>query len=838
MTIDTIDFDQTLAGEERTLLAGRYRVVRQLGQGGMGSVWLAEDMKLDGFKVAIKMLPSVLVNNKRAYMQVKAEALVSLKLSHPNIVPVRAFEEENGNPFLVMDYIDGQTLDDWLGEKGKLTEEETVRLLKPIADALDYAHGQGVVHRDVKPGNVMIAKDGTPYVLDFGIAREIQETMTRVTGKLSSGTLIYMSPEQLKGAASKPAQDVYSFAAMAYECLTGQPPFVRGQIEYQILEEQPKPLDTAIGIGRAVMAGLAKMPAERPPDCASILSQRVAKTRQPGAPRAAWGFRRWAIAVGLVIVLAVGWGVWQQVERWSEMRRIEQSQRESAEAAGGRARDVVVKLQAVAGDDGFAERLASVERRCDEAKSLVGRRAYLAAKDLYGEVVSDGEKVLEDDRLRADARLHKERAQGFKKSGLNEGARDDAVRPWAFAEAQYADGVRQYAAHDFALAMQLFAEAENGYSNALVVAREIREQRAVEAARRKEEARKDAVAGIRRLADEKMSACRTVDGSDGFAERVEACVTAHDAAAALYDKSEWEAAAAAYTNAVVACEKVLALEGSRAAAKVKREKMMADCRTARADGAETHAKTIFGGAVALMKQSVADYTAQRFDAAAKLYEKASARFAAASQQTRKEKARLAQIEAEKERAARARQAELERQKELERQRQAAEAEKERRRQRIVGRWKAHTRHVAVFDEGLTQTSHTEETMEFYADGSLTHTDRCMSFNGEPCNWGESKNTGRWRWKGDVLEIHYDSGSRKDFTDEFELRWSGDDSFVLRYADVDKARRNLERRNSSSQKFLAYGYDSNGNLVMRIKSETLFDTTLLTTTISPERFERQ
>ena len=253
------------------VLAGRYRVIRQLGQGGMGSVWLAEDEKLDGFKVAIKMLPSVLVCNKRAYAQVKAEALVSLKLSHPNIVTVRAFEEEGGNPFLVMDYIDGQTLDDYLAEKGKLTEEETVKLLKPVAAALDYAHAQGVVHRDVKPGNVMIRKDGTPFVLDFGIAREIQETMTRVTGKLSSGTLLYMSPEQLNGDAPKPAQDIYSFAAMAYECLKGDPPFCRGQIEYQIIHNAPEPIPNGNQLGENVLRGLSKDPGSRPGMCLKLL---------------------------------------------------------------------------------------------------------------------------------------------------------------------------------------------------------------------------------------------------------------------------------------------------------------------------------------------------------------------------------------------------------------------------------------------------------------------------------------------------------------------------------------------------------------------------------------
>ena len=197
MTYDTINDAVTMQGGEGTLLAGRYRIIRQLGTGGMGSVWLAEDTQLDNKLFAIKMLPSILVSNKRAYRQLKDEALVAMKLTHPNIVTLRAFEENGGNPFLVMDYVDGQTLDDYLAEKGKLSEDETIRLLKPVAAALDYAHGEGVVHRDVKPANVMVRKDGHPFILDFGIAREIQETMTRVTGKLSSGTLLYMSPEQL-----------------------------------------------------------------------------------------------------------------------------------------------------------------------------------------------------------------------------------------------------------------------------------------------------------------------------------------------------------------------------------------------------------------------------------------------------------------------------------------------------------------------------------------------------------------------------------------------------------------------------------------------------------------
>ena len=288
MTYDTINDARTIAGnDEGTLLANRYRVVRQLGQGGMGSVWLAEDTQLDNKLFAIKMLPSILVSNKRAYRQLKDEALVAMQLVHPNIVQIRAFEENNGNPFLVMDYVDGQTLDDYLADRAPPLGEaasrrfeshaDVLRILRPIAAALDYAHSKGVVHRDVKPGNVMIAKDGTPYILDFGIAREIQETLTRVTGKPSSGTLLYMSPEQLNGARPTPAQDIYSFATMVYECLKGDPPFSHGQIEFQIMNKQPDPLPTEGLTGNAailaagVMAGLAKKPEVRPATCRAVL---------------------------------------------------------------------------------------------------------------------------------------------------------------------------------------------------------------------------------------------------------------------------------------------------------------------------------------------------------------------------------------------------------------------------------------------------------------------------------------------------------------------------------------------------------------------------------------
>ena len=511
MTTDTINDAQTVAGNgEGTILAGRYRIVRQLGAGGMGSVWLAEDTQLDNKQFAIKMLPAILVANKRAYRQLKDEALVAMRLVHPNIVQIRAFEENNGNPFLVMDYVDGQTLDDYLAEKGTLTEEEVIRVLRPIAAALDYAHGEGVVHRDVKPANVMIRKDGHPFILDFGIAREIQETMTRVTGKLSSGTLLYMSPEQLRGRQPRPAQDVYSFAAMAYECLKGEPPFSHGQIEFQIMNKEPGPLPGGPrSVAAAIMAGLAKKPEDRPSTCAGVLEgQRVTpqgggtqvggggESPQSGIPRQPTGHAApdashccaWkrSLIFAVLGLVAVACGVWcYRQEQKEEQARIaveaarqkasiEEANRKAEEAVRQKAAATEVRINArvqqsavgnISGEDGFRAKKDDLDKVFARADALFDEKVkrWIEAAQEFSNYVVKAEALikLDGDRLKAvDARRKAEKVKNDAKQAYAEKyastSWDKAVERLEAADAEFVQMQFASAANMFVAAVKQF----------------------------------------------------------------------------------------------------------------------------------------------------------------------------------------------------------------------------------------------------------------------------------------------------------------------------------------------------------------------------------------------
>ena len=212
---------------------GPYEILSPLGAGGMGEVYLANDAKLDR-KVAIKVLPETLTRDQERVARFEREAKLLASLSHPNIAAVYGFDESNGTRFLALEYVDGETLGSHLN-KGPVAVEDALDIAKQIAEALEAAHGEGVIHRDLKPANVMIRPDGTVKVLDFGLAKAMAEepsgmeqansptiTANYTRPGIVLGTAAYMSPEQARGRALDKRTDIWSLGIILFECLTGQ----------------------------------------------------------------------------------------------------------------------------------------------------------------------------------------------------------------------------------------------------------------------------------------------------------------------------------------------------------------------------------------------------------------------------------------------------------------------------------------------------------------------------------------------------------------------------------------------------------------------------------------
>ena len=231
----------------RTL--GHYRIRERLGAGGMGVVYLAHDDRLDR-DVALKVLPADTLTDDAARRRFRKEALALSKLNHPNIGTVFDFDTQDGTDFLVMEFVPGVTLDALVRE-GPLPEEDVRAIGAQLAEGVAVAHEHGVVHRDVKPGNLRLLPDGRLKILDFGLARLVRQTDEgSPTASLTdqslgiSGTVSYMAPEQLRGEPPDPRSDLYSIGVVLYELTTGRRPFesaVTTTLVGDILHTAPTP---------------------------------------------------------------------------------------------------------------------------------------------------------------------------------------------------------------------------------------------------------------------------------------------------------------------------------------------------------------------------------------------------------------------------------------------------------------------------------------------------------------------------------------------------------------------------------------------------------------------
>jgi predicted Ser/Thr protein kinase len=245
-----------------SMLINRYRVRRELGIGGMGRVYLGEDETL-GTVVAIKVLRDLLSRDPGSVQRLKKEAKLAMQLSHPNIVRVHDYQEAEIIKFLVMEYVEGDTLAHRVARETTLPEIEARRITIAICHGLEHAHEKGIIHRDLKPGNILLGKDGSIKIADFGIARVCRDSMSRLTSQLDSGTVTYMSPEQLMGESSE-RSDVYSLGVILYELLSGEVPFHSGDIQAQIREKYPKPLaGVSAEMNGIILKCLVKLPEGR-----------------------------------------------------------------------------------------------------------------------------------------------------------------------------------------------------------------------------------------------------------------------------------------------------------------------------------------------------------------------------------------------------------------------------------------------------------------------------------------------------------------------------------------------------------------------------------------------
>ncbi len=400
-----------------SLLAGRYRVLRPLGSGGMAAVMLCSDERL-GREVAVKRLHAH--SPEDAARRFAREAKVGASLNHPNLVTVFDTVSDEEAVLIVMEYVPGLTLRVVLRD-GPLSPRAATRLVRDLAAGLDHAHAHGVVHRDVKPGNVLLRdEDGVAKLADLGIAVAADQTRITQSGTVL-GTAAYMAPEQLEGSATGPATDVYALAAVAFEALSGRRAR-RGrtavEIAHQVANEGPPDIaeirpELPPGVGAALERGMARAPGQRPGSAGELAEElrraleeqpATARTRPPSHRSSVRGrserARRGWVAAGLLAPIALvvamvllagggggGGGGSEQAQRGAteDAPAEEQPAPQADEPAGGGGSDYAVPEPGGADPKGAA-------RLNDQGFALMGEGRYEQAVPLLEQAVAAADR--------------------------------------------------------------------------------------------------------------------------------------------------------------------------------------------------------------------------------------------------------------------------------------------------------------------------------------------------------------------------------------------------------------------------------------------------------------
>lgn len=291
-----------MATQEPTVFNDRYELHRQIARGGMADVYLARDLLLDR-PVAVKVLFDQFSKDQQFVERFRREAQRAANLNHPNIVSVFDWGEERGTYFIVMEYVEGRSLAEMIRTEGSIHPDKVAEISSEVAAALSFAHRNGIVHRDVKPGNVLVSPNGHVKVADFGIARALANVQSELTqAGTVMGTATYISPEQAQGMEIDPRSDLYSLGVMIYEMLSGRPPFTGETpvaVAYQHVQDSPvSPRAMGVSVAESLeavtMKLLAKNPVNRYPTAEDLRNdlrryQQGAHDLKPSSPVGATG---------------------------------------------------------------------------------------------------------------------------------------------------------------------------------------------------------------------------------------------------------------------------------------------------------------------------------------------------------------------------------------------------------------------------------------------------------------------------------------------------------------------------------------------------------------------